>query len=327
MKKVAVIGAGIAGVVCAHYLNEYGFNVILFDKSRGVSGRSTTKRFFNVDNGIDMGVPYIYKREISEFMKPLINDLNQHKVLTKWEKIKKENAQIFKDDTFVGIPKMSRIARYFSSDLQLNSTQRVNKIKKVINKWLISTETDQFDSFDTIIFAIPSPQLIEIEGIPKDLTEKLTKNIQFKAINTFLIETSRPLWTGIENEAVFNDSIINKIIANYKKPQRDNSRYTYAIHANSKWSTETFEELSIKEIEKKIYAELKQQFNLDKKEVVETLLHRWKYAIPVKENTVLENHYFQSEIEPSIFACGDWCYKPTFASAMETGYLLAKSLK
>jgi predicted NAD/FAD-dependent oxidoreductase len=42
--RVAVIGAGIAGACCAQWLHRAGFAVQVFEKSRGVGGRLTTRR-------------------------------------------------------------------------------------------------------------------------------------------------------------------------------------------------------------------------------------------------------------------------------------------
>ena len=41
--KIAIIGAGIAGLSCASALQKAGFNVTLFEKSRGPSGRLSTR--------------------------------------------------------------------------------------------------------------------------------------------------------------------------------------------------------------------------------------------------------------------------------------------
>ena len=42
--RVAVVGAGLAGLSCAQALQAGGVAVALFDKSRGVSGRMSTRR-------------------------------------------------------------------------------------------------------------------------------------------------------------------------------------------------------------------------------------------------------------------------------------------
>ncbi|MDP8568368.1 FAD-dependent oxidoreductase [Methylophilus aquaticus] len=43
MKNVAVIGAGMAGLACSQTLQQAGFLVTVFEKSRGPSGRVSTR--------------------------------------------------------------------------------------------------------------------------------------------------------------------------------------------------------------------------------------------------------------------------------------------
>ncbi|HQY71364.1 MAG TPA: FAD-dependent oxidoreductase, partial [Pseudomonadales bacterium] len=42
--RVAIIGAGIAGLSCATHLVQHGCTVSLFDRSRGPAGRMSTRR-------------------------------------------------------------------------------------------------------------------------------------------------------------------------------------------------------------------------------------------------------------------------------------------
>ncbi len=42
--KVAVVGAGLSGLVCARVLADHGHEVRVFDKGRGPGGRMSTRR-------------------------------------------------------------------------------------------------------------------------------------------------------------------------------------------------------------------------------------------------------------------------------------------
>ena len=42
--RIAVVGAGVAGAACAAGLQRAGFDVTVFDKSRGLGGRMATRR-------------------------------------------------------------------------------------------------------------------------------------------------------------------------------------------------------------------------------------------------------------------------------------------
>ena len=41
---IAIVGAGLAGLTCAQFLAQAGHRVHVFDKSRGPSGRMSTRR-------------------------------------------------------------------------------------------------------------------------------------------------------------------------------------------------------------------------------------------------------------------------------------------
>ena len=43
--EIAIIGAGISGLMAATYLAEKGRNYVLFDKGRGPGGRMNSRRF------------------------------------------------------------------------------------------------------------------------------------------------------------------------------------------------------------------------------------------------------------------------------------------
>ena len=52
-QHIAIIGVGMAGVVCARTLRQAGHNVTLFEKSRGLGGRMSTRAsaFGSFDHG------------------------------------------------------------------------------------------------------------------------------------------------------------------------------------------------------------------------------------------------------------------------------------
>ncbi|MCE3000724.1 MAG: FAD-dependent oxidoreductase, partial [Betaproteobacteria bacterium] len=62
MSRVAVIGAGIAGISCARQLRDAGHAVRVFDKSRGIGGRMATRR--GESGTFDHGAQYFTAREL-----------------------------------------------------------------------------------------------------------------------------------------------------------------------------------------------------------------------------------------------------------------------
>lgn len=57
--KIAVIGAGVAGLTAGRILAGSGHEVVVFEKSRGYGGRLAT-RYAGADNStkVDHGLPY-----------------------------------------------------------------------------------------------------------------------------------------------------------------------------------------------------------------------------------------------------------------------------
>jgi hypothetical protein len=52
-RRIAVVGAGIAGIACARTLAQAGHQVTVFEKSRGAGGRMSTRdtEFGSFDHG------------------------------------------------------------------------------------------------------------------------------------------------------------------------------------------------------------------------------------------------------------------------------------
>src|SRR5690349_18625283 len=59
--RVAVIGAGLAGLALARFLTETGFPVKVFDKGRGPGGRMSTRR--REEGTFDHGAQYFTARD------------------------------------------------------------------------------------------------------------------------------------------------------------------------------------------------------------------------------------------------------------------------
>ena len=61
LPTVAIVGAGIAGLVAARTLRDHGLDVRIFEKSRGVGGRMATRR--TDDGSFDHGAQYFTARD------------------------------------------------------------------------------------------------------------------------------------------------------------------------------------------------------------------------------------------------------------------------
>tara|TARA_A100001015_G_scaffold318363_1_gene438054 strand:- start:2863 stop:3840 length:978 start_codon:yes stop_codon:yes gene_type:complete len=324
MKKIAVIGAGISGIVCGYECHKKGHEVTLFDKSRGVSGRSTTKRWDEVAGiGIDMGVPYIEESHISNVGKSLINDLIDESVLSYWPLTVHWKGEVITVKTLVGSPKMSQVARHLSNGLNLIRTERIENISYE-GTWSIKSELNTYSGYDLVILAIPATQVLDIENVPMDVLN-LAKSISYAAINTLLLEMKTPLWFDNYEEDRVDGPIIKTVIADYLKPNRVLKRFTYAIHSQPGWATKRFDELNKEEVTNILLDSVLKHYNRKENLILKQQVHQWKYGKLMGPSDSLQRGYIRSNEVP-LFACGDWCQGHTFTSAIESGYLLAHNI-
>ena len=160
--RAAVVGAGIAGLSCATLLQSAGFEVGVFDKSRGPSGRMSTRR--GDDWQCDHGAQYFtarnpdFRAEVARW---------QHAgVAASW----RPRLHVLGDpsahvpdpalERFVGVPRMSAPCRFLADGLGIEVGTSIRQLQRRPDGWhLLSAERGWLDrSFDVALLALPAPQ-------------------------------------------------------------------------------------------------------------------------------------------------------------------------
>ena len=119
--KIAIIGAGIAGLSCARELQQAGIHVQLFEKSKGPSGRMSTRR--GPDWQCDHGAQYFtaqhpdFKAEVSRWQAAGIAQAWEPrlKVFEEQPRHHKPNPVI----RYVGTPTMTAPAQHLAQGLNI----------------------------------------------------------------------------------------------------------------------------------------------------------------------------------------------------------------
>ena len=88
MKKIAVIGAGISGLACAHELQKAGMEVVVFEKNARVGGRMATR----VKDGLYFDVGATHLSNTYTEMVQYCNELN-----IPWERIRFLRYQVYRN--------------------------------------------------------------------------------------------------------------------------------------------------------------------------------------------------------------------------------------
>ncbi|MGD1928542.1 MAG: NAD(P)/FAD-dependent oxidoreductase [Leptolyngbyaceae cyanobacterium] len=171
LQDVAVVGAGLAGLVCARRLQQAGYAVTVLEKSRGLGGRMATRR---IDGSpLDHGARYVQPQS-SQFQALTQHWLDQQ-LLTPWQPhtyrldlIGQLHPNPLTAPCYVAPAGMSALGKALATGLTVHRQQRVTAIAlESDTTWTITTtRTDDGTALThdakTLVLALPAPQIADL---------------------------------------------------------------------------------------------------------------------------------------------------------------------
>jgi renalase len=130
--RVAVVGAGISGLICAKRLQDHGFEVTVFEKSRSVSGRAATRRG-EPQLSFDHGAQYFTVRD-SVFAQS-VEKWVQLGIVAEWTgrivDVDGPNVLPKTDQPvrYVGVPGMTAMARHMAEGIPVPFETRITRLE------------------------------------------------------------------------------------------------------------------------------------------------------------------------------------------------------
>lgn len=165
-KRAAVIGAGMAGASCARQMADAGLDVQVFDKSRGVGGRMSTRRasWTSADGAerraqFDHGAPGFAAQE-PEFVR-LVEQAGRDGLSSRWVPRVAPGSSALLDESglWVPTPDMPALCRALLSGLPVHTGCTVDALRYGPAGWTLeSTGSTVGEGFDTVVIAIPPQQ-------------------------------------------------------------------------------------------------------------------------------------------------------------------------
>ena len=317
--RIAIVGAGIAGLSAARALVDRGHSVKVFERGRVAGGRVGTRiasaielpRGLSGEVAFDHGAQYftVRDRRFSE----LAAEWERDKVIAKWPgRIVSFDGEGWEDEDkginrYVGTPGMSAIAAALADGLDVEYGSKVESLDALLL------------GFDRAILAVPADQARALAGDRGALVSKIER------------VTMKPSWTVMAafedrvaarfDAAFVNGSALGWIARNTSKPKRNWKIDCWVLQASSAWSQahlddrpdeigsflmETFHDLIPTGLPKAFYA----------------TVHRWRYAHADPPLAVGAIH----DEESRITLCGDWCKGSRIEDAYLSGLEAAHSL-
>ena len=317
-KRVAVIGAGIAGLSCATHLQALGFEVDVFEKSRGPSGRMSTRQ--GEGWAADHGAQYFTARD--PLFKHELDSWIENGIVDRWN----PNIGVFEEgrwresssneSRYVAIPGMNMIGKYLARSLTLHLNQTIDQLLPTNDQWQLSSkESGLLNSvFDFLVLALPAPQAAALtKALPNEI-QAICNSVHMDGCWTVMARFSaRPTFPF--DAAFVNGETISWICRNQSKPFRDGQE-SWTIHASAKWSQENIE-LAPQEASAQLL-ECAKKLGLDCSEA-EILIHRWRYA----SGFINPSPEFILLPEFNLGICGDWLNGGRVEGAWLSGHKLA----
>ena len=316
--RVAVIGAGLAGLMCARTLADHNVSVTVFEKSRGAGGRCATRR-----EGVwqfDHGAQYFTVRDPR--LLPLVHSWQQQGVIAPWQgalAVREHGAwQPAKPGVrrWVGVPGMSALGRHLATGLDVLCEVRVEHVQREGTRWRLLADTGaDLGTFDTVLACVPAPQAHDLLlPVAPALAARTRDAVMHPTWATMLVLRDRPdlPWDG----AFLNDDpVLGWISRGPGRPGRD-AHETWVLHATRAWSTAHLED-----DRDTVAAAMTAAFASIAGSIapVHRIAHRWRYALPgpVTTDSALFDHTLH------LGAAGDWCGGPRIEGALLSGIALA----
>ncbi|MDQ0567018.1 NAD(P)/FAD-dependent oxidoreductase [Qipengyuania citrea] len=307
--RIAIVGAGMAGLSCGQRLSRLGHEVRLFDKGRGPGGRMATRRM--EDGGttlhFDHGAQYFTARN-PRFVEQVAH-WEASGVAARWAAAG--------DDAWVGTPAMNAPLKAMAGELGVQFGTRIEQLVRDGEGWQIDGEGALDTPFDTVLVAVPAEQagpLLQPHA---------------PAMATLADQTaSDPCWTlmaGFEAPlALVQDTLrqrgpIGWAARNNAKPGRA-SEECWVVQASAEWSRAHLEE-DAETVAAALLAELAEANGGPLPRQLGATAHRWRFA---RSGTAGEEALWDAE--QRIGVCGDWLIGPRVEAAYMSGLLLAEAV-
>ena len=307
--RVAVIGAGIAGLACARSLHASGLACTVFEKSRGAGGRTATRRLDGAT--FDHGAPFIGPPEPGQDV-PLEAWLASGLVAA-W---RPAGAVA---DRLVAVPRMSALAGSLTDGLEVRTGVRIVAIERHEHGWWLTHEgSGGCGGFDAVVAAVPAPQAVPLLAAAPELAERAA-TVRFAPCWAAMFAFDRPLAAPFDVAEAAGDELA-LLVRDSAKPGRPPGE-RWVAQATTSWSAVHLEDDGATAAARLLDA-LRAGLGVPVPEPTFVTAHRWRYAEPA--TTVGAPFLLAPQI--GLGACGDWCAGGRIAGAWTSGSALATAV-
>ncbi|MGH9383328.1 MAG: NAD(P)/FAD-dependent oxidoreductase [Vicinamibacterales bacterium] len=327
MLRIAVVGAGVAGLSAARVLAAAGHDVVVFERGPRPGGRVATlfangvelPRAGTVDLAFDHGAQYFTVRD--QRFASLVDEWMRARLVAKWSgrivAFDDEGWEDVKPDTerFVAVPSMSALGAHLARGINVHCNVRVSALDRVDGSpisWCVRAQSHEImGEFDRVIVAVPPNQARTLASHGTTLAAQVAA-VEMKPCWAVLVAFEESV-TQRFDAAFVSRSPLGWIARNGSKPKRDRTE-AWVLHATREWSASHADDRSdtvgpflLEAFANLIRAGLPRPFFL--------AARRWREAVADPPLSVGSLH----DRERGLSVCGDWCAGSRIEDAFVSG--------
>lgn len=316
--RVAVIGAGPAGLMAARTLDAAGVSVTVFDKGRRPGGRANTRE--HGDHRFDHGAQFFTVRDAR--IRPLLDTWLQQGVVREWEgtlvHIDRNGARPAEAATrYVATPGMVDLALHLADGLDVRTGVRIESATRDGSGWRLGdAEGHDRGPFEGLVVAVPAPQAVPLlSGVP-DLRAVVERVNMAPCWAGMFVFASRPPLPF--DGAFMDDAVFTWMARDASKPDRPEYE-SWVVHATPEW-TRAHWNVDRAEIPAALSRVLEERFG-PQPDVIFSRAHRWGYALASDAPLGILH-----EPQLHLGVCGDWCVGGRVEGALVSGLEIAERM-
>ena len=311
--RVAVIGAGLAGLTAARVLDDQGHDVVVVDKGRKPGGRMSTR---STEYGsFDHGAQYFTARDarfrrhvVAWFERGLVDTWDARIAVINGDHIDQETGST---ERFVATPGMSAICEEIADNLpDCRLSWHASGARYADGRWILNSEKGDQLTADALVVTVPPAQAMALlEG--SEITRTLT-DIEMQPCWALMAVFDRPLLK--EHDAAFvNKGPLSWLARQASRPGRPETE-AWVLHAGPEWSAQHIAD-DPDDIRHELLRAALELPIAQPAEVEFAAVHRWLYALARKP---LEQGIIWSG-EQRLALAGDWCHGSRVEGAFLSG--------